>query len=215
MKRLRKYFLIALLAILAALLLSNGWIIFSTSSNIYHSSSEIDIHEVGLVLGTSDKRTTGEENPFFTSRIKAAVELYKKGKVKYLIVSGDNRSKYYNEPLKMQQALIEKGVPENVITMDYAGLRTLDSVIRCKEVFGQKNVVIISQGFHCYRALFISDYYEMNASGFATEKMPLSQSLKVILREVLARPIAVWDTYLINKKPKFLGEKESLNRGVI
>lgn len=215
MRKLKKFFLATLLTIFTILLLSNVWIVFSTSNSVYNNSSEIGVHEVGLVLGTSNKRANGEKNPFFTSRIQAAAKLYKEGKVKYLIVSGDNRSKYYNEPLKMQQALIAKGVPENVITMDYAGLRTLDSVIRCKEVFDQKNIIIISQQFHCYRALFISNYYDMNASGFATEKLPLNQSLKVILREVLARPIAVWDTYLINKKPKFLGDKEPLNRGLI
>ena len=200
-------------AILAIVLLSNMWVIFSTSGDIYHNSLDIKTHEVGLVLGTSSKRASGQDNPFFTSRIEAAAELYKAGKVKYLIVSGDNSSKYYNEPLKMQQALIEKEVPANVITMDPAGLRTLDSVIRCKEVFGQEDVIIISQEFHCYRALFISKYHKMNVSGFATVKLPLNQSIKTILREILARPVAVLDTYLLNKRPKHLGKIELLNQG--
>lgn len=198
---------------LAVLLLLNAWVIFSTSDRVYYDNAEIKAYEVGLVLGTSSKKASGEENPFFTSRIEAAAELYKAGKVKYLIVSGDNRSKYYNEPLKMQQALIEKGVPANVITLDYAGLRTLDSVIRCKEVFQQDDVVIISQGFHCYRALFISKYYGMTTAGFATKKLPLNESINTILRELLARPMAIWDTYLFNKQPRHLGRRELLNRG--
>lgn len=213
MRRLRKILLIAISGAFTLLLLSNVWVVVSTSDNVYYDSANIKVYEVGLVLGTSNKRASGEENPFFTSRIEAAVELYNAGKVKYLIVSGDNRSKYYNEPLKMQQALIEKGVPANVITLDYAGLRTLDSVIRCKEVFQQDDVVIISQGFHCHRALFISDYYGMSAAGFATEKLPIEESINIILRELLARPMAIWDTYLFNKQPRHLGEAEPLNRG--
>lgn len=202
-------------SVIAILVLSNLWVVFSTSDKLYQSSENIGTYEVGLVLGTSNKISSGEDNPFFTNRIDAAVKLYNAGKVKYLIVSGDNRSKYYNEPLKMQQALVARGVPENVITMDYAGLRTLDSVVRCKEIFGQNDVVIISQGFHCHRALFISNYHGMNAVGFATEKIPISQSFKVIFREILARPVAVWDTYLIGKRPKHLGKSELINRGEI
>ncbi len=204
MRKLRKILLRASWAILAVLLFSNMWVILLTKSQVSRNIDDIEGYEVGLVLGTSSKRANGEDNPFFTSRIEAAAVLYQSGKVKHLIVSGDNRSKYYNEPLKMQKALIAKGVPASDITLDHAGLRTLDSVIRCKEVFDQEDVVIISQGFHCYRALFISQYYKMNAVGFATEKLPLSQSISVVLREVLARPVAIWDTYLHNTQPKHL-----------
>lgn len=215
MRRLRKVLLVGLLIALVAILVSNLWVVLSTQKLIYDDTSKIAFYEVGLVLGTSNKISNGSDNPFFTSRIDAAVALYKAGKVKYLIVSGDNRSKYYNEPLKMQQALIERGIPQNVITLDYAGLRTLDTVIRCKEVFGQQDVVIITQRFHCYRALFISEFHDMDAIAYATEKLSVSQSFKVILREVLARPVAIWDTYFIAKKPKHLGKSEQLNRGEI
>jgi SanA protein len=214
-RRLSKVLLIVSLIVLVFVLFSNLWVVLSTRELIYHEPGEMALHEVAIVLGTSNKISDGTDNPFFISRIDAAVELYKAGKVKYLIVSGDNRSKYYNEPLKMQQALIARGIPKNVITLDYAGLRTLDSVIRCKEVFGQQDVVIISQGFHCYRALFISDFYDMDAIAYATKKLTFNQSYKVVLREVLARPVAIWDTYFIAKKPKHLGKSEPLNRGDI
>lgn len=200
---------------LVVVLFSNLWVIFSTRKLIYDDTSKIAYHEVGLVLGTSNKISDGTDNPFFTSRIDAAVALYKAGKVKYLIVSGDNRSKYYNEPLRMQQALMERGIPQNVITLDYAGLRTLDSVVRCKEVFGQQDVVIISQRFHCYRALFIGKYHDMPVMAYATEKLSVDQTFKVVIREMLARPVAIWDTYFIGKKPKYLGKSEPLNRGGI
>lgn len=166
------------------------------------------------MLGTSNKLTTGEDNPFFKDRMKTAVDLYEAGKVKYILVSGDNRSKYYNEPLKMQKALIERGIPENVITLDYAGLRTLDSIVRCKEVFGQDNIVVVTQKFHSYRALFLCKYYGIEAVAVDTGSLPLSVSIKTILREVLARPKALWDTYVVNKQPKHLGKKEIINTGV-
>jgi SanA protein len=215
MRRFKKTFLIILGTAFLGLLLSNLWVVYSTTDIVQTEIENLKPHEVGLVLGTSNKRANGEDNPFFTSRIEAAAKLYKAGKIKYLIVSGDNRSKYYNEPLKMQQALMEKGVPENVITLDYAGLRTLDSVVRCKEVFGQNEVVVITQGFHCYRALFIAQYYNMNAVGYATTKLPLSQSLKTVLREMLARPMAILDAYILKTRPMYLGESELINQGEI
>gem|GEM_PF-4345032 len=95
--------------------------------------------------------------------MQTAAELYKQGKIVHFIVSGDNRTRYYNEPLEMQKALVKLGVPIAAITLDYAGLRTLDSIVRCKEIFGQDNITIITQPFHSYRALFISDYYDVNA----------------------------------------------------
>jgi len=213
MKRLMRIFLWVVVAVLGMIAMANLWIIGATQSEIYNDSKNLATHEVGLVLGTSNKKATGEENPFFRGRIDAAVELYKTGKIKYIIVSGDNATKYYNEPLKMQQALMADGVPENVITLDYAGFRTLDSIVRCKEIFGQSDIIIISQGFHCNRALFISNYYDMNAKAFATEKLPLNVSFRVIAREFLARPFAIWDTYFIGTEPKHLGEKEELRRG--
>ena len=98
----------------------------------------------------------GSPNPFFEKRIETAAELYRIGKIDHFILSGDNRSMYYNEPMAMLKALLKKGVPASAITLDYAGLRTLDSIVRCKQIFGQNKIIIITQPFHSYRALFIS-----------------------------------------------------------
>ena len=109
---------------------------------------EIPYCQTALLLGTSPKLKNGKENLYFTYRIKAAAELYQAGKIKYIIISGDNSKQSYNEPEAMKQALIQLSIPEDIIYLDYAGFRTLDSVVRAKEIFGQNSITVISQRFH-------------------------------------------------------------------
>lgn len=188
--------------------LLNLWVIISSQSQISYNPANIGFNNVGLVLGTSKKLRSGAENPYFNSRINTAATLYKLGKIKHILVSGDNRSKYYNEPLDMQKALVKKGIPDSVITLDYAGLRTLDSVVRCKDIFGQNKFTIITQKFHATRAIFISNYYKIEAQAMVAPSPPIAYSWKVKLREVLARPIAIIDLYILKKTPKHKGKKE-------
>lgn len=209
-KRIYRIFLLFTGLIFAFAVATNIWVVASGSGKVIRKAEEVPAHKVALVLGTSKKLIGGKPNPFFYNRIQAAAELYRKGKIKHFILSGDNSTKYYNEPKDMRQALIEMGVPDSVITLDYAGLRTLDSVVRCKEIFGQEEIIIITQEFHSYRALFISNFYQLEATVFSAANVPLQNSLRVRFRELLARPKAVIDIYLINKKPKFLGEKEEI-----
>lgn len=194
--------------VLLIIAISNAWIIESTKGNIYYSIDNLPVKNVALVLGTSDKLMSGENNPFFQTRINMAANLYKSGKVKHLLLSGDNRSKYYNEPQKMKNALKDMGIPDEAITLDFAGLRTLDSIVRCKEIFGLDDVIIVTQKFHCYRALFLSKYYGLDAVGMSTDAVPKSMAFKTVLREIFARTVAIWDTYIINKSPKHMGERE-------
>jgi len=189
----------------------NVWIVAATQHRIFDTIESVPHRNVALVLGTSRKLSDGSPNPFFNNRIETAYQLYKNGKADHIIVSGDNRSKYYNEPAEMRKALIAKGVPSNDITLDFAGLRTLDSIVRCKEIFDQESITIITQSFHSYRALFISQYYAMDAIVMVADEPEALQSAKVIVREVLARPLAVLDLYLLNTAPRHLGEKEELN----
>lgn len=188
----------------------NLWIEKSTTAQVFDSLAGIPENKVGLVLGTSKYTINGYENPYFNNRIIAAAQLYHAGKVKHLIVSGDNRFKSYNEPKQMQVALMERGVPESAITLDYAGFRTLDSVVRGKLVFGQQSFTIISQEFHNQRALFIANNRVVNAVAFNAKDIHIRLGLKTMLREYLARCKAVLDIIILNKQPKFLGEKEHI-----
>jgi SanA protein len=177
----------------------NVLIISQTKSKIYHEVSEVPKREYALVLGTSKRTVKGEANTFFDNRMTAASELYKQGRVKKLLLSGDNRTKYYNEPNDMRLALLKKGVPENVILMDTAGFRTIESVYRCSHVYNQKDVTIITQEFHAFRALYISQYYDMNAIAYLAEEVPIYSAAKVNIREFFARPKAIFDLYLPGK----------------
>lgn len=192
-------------------ILSNLWIVRSTKDKVYFDSSKVPHHRIALVLGTSHRLTSGDPNPFFEKRIETAAELYKRGKIDHLILSGDNRSRYYNEPMAMLKALLKKGVPASAITLDYAGLRTLDSIVRCKVIFGQSKFIIITQPFHSYRALFISKFYNIDAIAMVAEEPDFEYSIKVRLREYLARTKAVLDLYVLKTSPKFLGRKEQIN----
>lgn len=103
---------------------------------------------------------------YFTFRMQAAYELFITKKVKYLLLSGDNHIKGYDEPSDMREALIKLGVPDSCIVLDYAGFRTLDSVVRCDEVFGEDSITIVSQEFHNQRALFIANKNNINAIAY-------------------------------------------------
>jgi len=199
------------LLLLGFVLISNWVIISSAKKSIYSTVAETPKgYKVALLLGTSRYTIRGTTNLYFKYRIKAAADLYRSGKIKHIIVSGDNRVKNYNEPKQMQIALMALGIPESAITLDYAGFRTLDSVVRSKKVFGQREIIIVSQRFHVERALFIADKYDINAVGFTAQDPPGKYSLKTRIREVFAKTKAVIDLYIINKKPKFLGKKEQI-----
>jgi SanA protein len=176
------------------------------SSQIKH----VPNNQVGLLLGTSAKLKSGGANQYFTNRINAAVKLYTSSKIKFILVSGDNSDKTYNEPEKMKQALIDRGIPENRIFLDYAGFNTLDSVIRSQKVFGQNQITIISQKFHNQRALYIAKKIGLEAYGFDAAN-PNIPTPRVYLREVLARVKMFFEIHLLNKDPKFLGEPIQIN----
>jgi SanA protein len=138
--------------------------------------------------------------------MEAAAQLYHHGKVKYLLLSGDNRTEFYNEPVTMKKALLKLGVPDSAMTLDYAGFRTLDSIVRANKVFGLSQVTIVSQSFHTPRALFIADHSDLRAIAYAAQPVQSSSSAYIDLRERLARFLAVVDLFVLNKQPRFLGD---------
>jgi len=179
----------------------------STYKQVYSSVDSLPANKVGLLLGTSKYLKEGGINPYYRYRIEATAELIKQGKIKYVIVSGDNSEINYNEPKQMKEDLEKLGVNPNVIFLDYAGFRTLDSVIRSKEVFGQTSITIISQAFHNKRAIFIANFNSIKAVGYNAKDLQPILGFKVQFRELFARVKLMIDLFLINKQPKYLGEK--------
>lgn len=177
-----------------------------TTLFLYGNITEIPENTVGLLLGTSPKLKNGKNNLYFDHRISAAIALYKAGKIKYILISGDNRQRNYNEPEYMKRALLQGGIPEDAIYLDYAGFRTLDSVVRAQKVFGQNRLTVISQKFHNARAIYIARKNGIEAIGFNAEDVDTYSGLKIQIRERLAR-VKVFLDLLIQKQPRFLGEK--------
>lgn len=180
----------------------NVQVTIETKKLLYKDVSVVPPHKVGLLLGTNPYLKNGNPNKYFTYRIEAAVALYEAGKIQYILVSGDNHKLGYNEPEEMKQALISKGVPEDRIVLDYAGFRTLDSVVRAKEVFGNEQFIIISQQFHNERALFLALHNGIKAVGFNAQDVTAYYGFKTRLREYLARTKLFLDLQW-GVKPKF------------
>ena len=178
---------------------------------LFDDVNDVPYRRAGLVFGCS-KKLGKRDNLYFKYRIQAAAELWHAGKVELLIVSGDNREKYYNEPVDMRNALVEAGVPFDKIVCDYAGLRTLDSVIRAKRIFGFDEVTFVSQKFQNERAAYIAKAHGMHVVGYNARDVEGYAARKTEDREVLAR-VKMWlDVNVTNKQPKHMGEKESLPR---
>jgi SanA protein len=178
---------------------------------VFSTISEIPKNRVALVLGTSKHTVRGSANLHFNQRIEASVLLYRSGKVEHLLVSGDNHVRNYDEPSDMRDALIRAGVPGTAITCDYAGFRTLDSVVRAKSVFGLSHFTIVSEEFHCPRALWIAREHGLDAVAFAAPDLKsVRWSLRVKAREVLARAWCGVDLYLLHRGPKFPGPPEPI-----
>ncbi len=205
-KRLFKYGAILLLLIIGFTIFCNWKIVSDTKAYVFDEISDVPEQKTGILLGTSKLLKNGSPNQYFTNRIEAAVQLFEQHKIQYIIVSGDNSSKEYNEPKDMKDALMERGIPEDRIILDYAGFRTFDSVIRAKEIFGQTKYIVISQKFHNQRAVYIARKNGIEAYGYNAEDVKSYGGFKTKVREVLARN-KVFIDQLIGQKPKYLGEK--------
>lgn len=205
---MKKIYLLLLFLLLPILLVfaANFAIEKNAAFKTFSEASEIKKNKVGLVLGTSKYVKGGRINLYFKYRIDATVELFQKGKIDFVLVSGDNGSKYYNEPTDFKKELIKRGIPAHKIFLDYAGFRTLDSMVRAKEVFGQTSITVISQQFHNERAIYLAEKNGLAAVGFNAKDVGGKNGLKTNVREYFARTKAFIDV-LLGIEPKFLGEK--------
>ncbi|MEI0489647.1 SanA/YdcF family protein [Brachyspira pulli] len=172
---------------------------------IYSSIDDIPYNDVALVLGTSKYLYNGQINMYFKFRMDAAYELYKSGKVKFILVSGDNRYRSYNEPRQMRLDLIKLGVDKKHIFLDFAGFRTRDSIIRANKVFELTNFTIVSQPFHNERAILIARQKKINAIAYNANNVRKLYRVRQFPRELGAR-ILMFIDIIFNKPPKFYGD---------
>ena len=206
--KLVSFFLISLLLIVA------GAEVYTNSMANSHSHKNVAdcrVGDVGLVLVCSKRFSSGVPSLYFTGRMQAAAELWKSGKLRCIIVSGDNREKYYNEPRDMKAALVKLGVPEDKIVCDFAGLRTFDSVVRARRIFGAQKITIISQSYHVKRAVATARQLGIDAEGYCAAHIPFNRPtlLRQFVRERAARVAMVFDL-LIGTEPRHMGEQVAL-----
>lgn len=187
---------------LLLMILANIWVYSLTHDRTYDKVSKIPFRKTALVLGTSPKMMSGKANPYFIERMNAVAALYHYGKIKKIIVSGEE-SKNYSEPRAMKNFLIfNGGIPESVIVEDIEGFNTQRSIIRCKYIFYENNITIVSQGFHNLRALFIARNEGMNALGFDAQDIDKNESFyRNHFREFLAKVRAVF-YYIFDISPE-------------
>lgn len=201
----------SLIIILLVLALLQAWLYYMVSNKadpyLTNNPNKLPQTKVAVLLGTSPYLTNGDKNMYFKYRMDAATELYESGKVSYILVSGDNAHRNYNEPQAMEEALIKRGIPKDHIILDYAGFRTLDSMVRAQKVFGQQKFIVVSQKFHNERAIYIARNKGIEAYGYNATDVGASYGLTTRIREVLARTKMMLDLYVLRTKPHFLGNK--------
>lgn len=195
--------------VLLVILAANAYLL-AVGQTIHSRPASLAPVEVGLLLGTSHWSRGGEPNAHFAGRVQAAIELYRRGRIRHILASGANPEIYYNEPQRMFEALVAGGVPAEAITLDFGGRRTLDSVVRARQIFGLDTVTVISQRYHLHRALFLARAHGLSAQGYAAPAPRLRDRWRVELREALARVLALLDVYLLDTAPQVLGEPEPI-----
>jgi SanA protein len=210
MPRIIKLLLWCVLAVAAVTAACNGWLFQASSGAIRPHSALVTDTDVALVLGTAPKLASGR-NPFFEARMNTAAKLWQEKKARHFLVSGDHGQPEYDEVNAMRDALIDRGVPASAITLDHAGFRTLDSVVRARKVFGVKKMIIVSDDWHLPRAIFLARSAGIEAEGACFESVPWKLSAKTRVREWFSSVKAVADVYLLNTKPKFLGDPIELH----
>jgi len=205
----KRILFIVLAMILLSILLPYQFTSLFVQKYQYQTLDEIKEPSVGLLLGTSKYQPGAQKNLFYKYRIQKAAELYHQGKIKHILVSGDNAHRSYDEPTNILKDLLKRGVKREDITLDYAGFRTLDSVLRAHQVFGLHSFIIISQKFHIERALFIARSHNLQAHGISAKSPQDFSHFKVIFREHFARLLMLWDLF-IQTPPKFPGPPEPI-----
>lgn len=213
-RRLRFWIWTLLFLAVLAVALSNRWVINSSDAYLYgyHDWALLPQNDIGVVLGASAYTEEGNPSPEFHGRIRAAADLYKLGKVKVLIVSGANPDATYNEPRRMWRELVKLDVPQEAIKMDFAGFRTLDSIVRANAVWGQSRFTVITQRYHAYRAVFIGRKLGLSVIAYIAPLGKTGEDMgsRNPPREILARAKAVLDLLFLGTQPKFLGQPESV-----
>lgn len=211
LKKIKKILIGLSLILLSTVVFSQIWIYISTKDHIYSKTDELKHNKVGLIPGCNKYVSTGILNLYYVQRIKAGEKLYKEGKIDFILVSGDNAHASYDEPTEMKKSLIEAGIPKDKIYLDYAGFRTLDTIVRAKEVFQLNEVTFISQNLQNQRGVFIGKSRGIKVTAYNAGTVSIRHGFKIVTREFFAKIKMILDLYVLDKGPKFLGEEITIS----
>ena len=175
-----------------------------------YAAAEVPTRPVAIVFGAGLWRN-GTATPVLQDRVQTAANLYFAGKVKKLLMSGDNRFVDYNEPAVMRQLALSLGVPDGAIVLDYAGRRTYDTCYRAKAIFGVNEAILVTQAFHLPRAIYLCNHLGVDSVGVDADLRvyPKSSLLYWNARELLATVAALWDVNIGHPVP-VLGDQEPI-----
>jgi len=185
-------------------LAAGEWVRHVAEPRVFETFSRVPSRTVAIVPG-AHVRPSGEPSTILRDRLETARQLYIRHKVRRILVSGDNRTRYYNESKAMRRWLVKQGVPERHIYSDYAGFRTLDTMERAAAVFRVRDAVVCTQTFHLYRSVFLARRAGIDAVGMISDLHAYRRGRRDRLREYLARTLAFADSYLLDTDPHFFG----------
>jgi SanA protein len=194
MKRWLSWILVGVLLLLGTPLALRLWAKWHYQALIYHDVDRVPAYPVAIVLGAG-VYPDGRLTPVLEDRVKAAIDLYRAAKVKRLLFTGDNRTTHYNEPGRMFEYAVAQGLPPEAIVLDYAGRRTYDSCYRARTIFQVEQAIVVTQGFHQPRALFLCERLGLEVVGLTADQRPYPGLSRMWwqTREIPALVLAWWD----------------------
>jgi SanA protein len=208
-KMLLKLVLFSILLLLVLFGLPKLVTSLSAAGRVY-SVADAPSAPVAVVFGAGLQKD-GTPSPVLKDRVTAAVQLYQAGKVKKLLMSGDNRFVDYNEPASMRDFALSQGVPEEAIVLDFAGRRTYDTCYRARDIFGLDDVLVVTQKFHLPRAIFTCSGMGMKVNGVIADLRDYHDHAERFwhIREVPATLVALWQVW-VSKPLPVLGKPEPI-----
>ena len=198
-------------SLLAAMLVCAGLIVGNVrraGTPIYPDAAACPTRPVAIVFGAG--YSPRGLSAMLQDRVQTGVDLYQAGKVRKLLMTGDNGHFGYNEPDVMKGYAVRQGVPAADVVCDYAGFRTYDSLYRARDIFGVRQAILVSQRYHLPRALFVARHLGLTVIGVAADRRVYREQTRDNLREVFSVQKAWWDAYLLHPRPAYLGKPEPL-----
>lgn len=208
LKKTIKISIVVLSVLLVIALLLPPILVFSGKYKVYREIDDIEPTRIGIVFGAGVK-PSGKPYDMLEDRLLTALDLYNENKIDKILVTGDNRVENYNEPQVMFDYLADKGIPEDDIVRDYAGRRTYDSCFRAHEIFGVDEALLITQGYHLPRSIYLCNRLGVKSSGFSATRREYLYEKTYKVREIAAIYKSLLDLYILKPTP-VLGEKEAI-----